>query len=255
MDITILKKLNLDDKEIKIYLSLLEYGANSVRKIAEISGLNRGTVYDVLKKLQKVGLVSYYHTDKKQKFAAEDPCKLIAVLKQKQEELKDTKSRIESIIPELKSLQDKEGKKPVVKFYEGKAGIRFILEDMILTFFPKSEVIGVPSEDEDKEYYVYSSSGVRDDIYNAYPKFNRDRIKNNIKVKTLSLAKGGATYGMDERKWLLGKGESPTYILIYRNKCAYIARDMTNSPVGIIIENKMIYETQKLLFLKLWKMI
>jgi hypothetical protein len=46
-----------------------------------------------------------------------------------------------------------------------------------------------------------------------------------------------------------------TYILIYADKCAFISRDSRNNPVGVIIENKMIYETQKILFLQMWKLI
>jgi len=39
----LLKKLNLNDKEIDIYLKLLETGAMSVRTIANLTKINRGT--------------------------------------------------------------------------------------------------------------------------------------------------------------------------------------------------------------------
>ena len=44
MDITILKKIGLSDKEIEVYLALLENGACSVRGLVGFTGLNRGTV-------------------------------------------------------------------------------------------------------------------------------------------------------------------------------------------------------------------
>ena len=113
MESSLLKKLNLNDKEIKIYLSLLEYGAISVRGLADLSGINRGTVYDILKKLQDLGLASFYHADTKQKFVAEPPEKLLALLNEKETELKNTKKQIKEIIPELNSLSDKGGSKPV----------------------------------------------------------------------------------------------------------------------------------------------
>lgn len=78
MDINIFKKLNLSEKEITVYLSLLRSGGASIRNLAEASNLNRGTVYDVLKKLQEIGLVSFYHQDTKQKFVAEDLKKLLS---------------------------------------------------------------------------------------------------------------------------------------------------------------------------------
>ncbi len=248
MDQAIFKKLGLSDKEITVYFKLLETGANSVRHLAIIAGLNRGTTYDILKKLQEIGLVSFYHKNTKQHFVAEDPEKILKFLADRQQELKNAEVKIKEIIPELKSLQEKGGDKPVTKFYESKYGVRFILDDIILTL--KQEKV--------KEYYVYSAAGVREDVYSAYPDFNKKRIKNKIKAKTISLSPGGGTYGMDERKWLTSNNDSMvemTYILIYADKCAFISRDSRYNPVGVIIENKMIYETQKAIFLQLWGLI
>jgi sugar-specific transcriptional regulator TrmB len=107
MDIIILKKLGLDEKEIKIYLKLLEYGTISVRRLAELVKLNRGTTYDILKHLQKIGLVSYYYQEKKQHFAAKDPEKLLEIPKNRTQEIKEIKNGILELIPELKSIQAK----------------------------------------------------------------------------------------------------------------------------------------------------
>ncbi|MFA6306707.1 MAG: helix-turn-helix domain-containing protein [Patescibacteria group bacterium] len=248
MDIAILKKLGLGDKETAVYLSLLEHGAGSVRNLASLTNLNRGTTYDILKKLQEAGLVSFFHKNTRQHFVAEDPEKILKLLADRADELKNAGEKIKELIPELKSLQEKGGNKPVTKFYEGKAGIKFILDD----------ILNSAKELEVKEYYVYSAAGVREDVYGAYPDFNKKRIKSKIKVNTISLSSGGGTYGLDERKWLKTDRESEdnmTYILIYADKCAFISRDSRNNPVGVIIENEMIYQTQKTIFLQLWKFI
>jgi len=245
MDNTILKKIGLSDKEIKVYLALLEYGAISVRSLAEITGLNRGTTYDILKRLQETNLVTYYHHETKQKFVAEDPEKLISLVKTKEEEFKKTRETIEDIIPELKSLQDKGGNKPTSKFYEGKSGIRLILEDVLNSVESNGE----------KEYYIYSATNVSEDLYKAYPDFTKHRIKKDIKVKAISLAKGGGEHGLDERRWLGTDQESATFVFIYAGKCAFVSRDSKGIPVGVIIENQMIYETQKVIFSGLWKLL
>jgi sugar-specific transcriptional regulator TrmB len=244
MDLTILKKIGLNDKEIKIYIKLLEHGAMSVRALAELSELNRGTSYDILKKLQELGLVAFFHQDTKQRFVAENPEKLLQILSDQEIELKSAKEKFSVLIPELKSLQDKEGNRPVTKFYEGSTGVRFILEDVLVSM-----------KDKQKIYYVYSSEGIREDVYAAYPEFNQKRIKYGVKAETISLSAGGGTYGLDERKWLKTETAATgnmTYIIIYADKCAFIARDSSNNPVGVIIENKMIYETQKIIFRQLW---
>jgi len=246
MDLTVLKKIGLNDKDIKIYLKLLEHGAMSVRALAALAELNRGTTYDILKKLQELGLAAFYHQDTKQRFVAEDPEKLFKILKEQEVELKSAKEKFSELIPELKSLQDKDGNRPVTKFYEGSAGIKFILEDVL------------SSMKEQERYFVYSSEGIREDVYAAYPAFNNKRIKQGITAETISLSSGGGTYGLDERRWLKTSTATEgnmTYIIIYADKCAFIARDSSNNPVGVIIENKMIYETQKTIFLQLWGLI
>lgn len=243
MDITNLKKLGLSDKEVKVYLSLLEFGAISVRSLAEVSNLNRGTTYDILKRLQELGLVSYYHQDTKQKFVAENPEKLLNLIEAKENEIKNVKSDINDLIPELKSLQDKGESGPVTKYFEGAKGVKYILDDVLASV----------GETKEKEYYIYSATNVSDDINNAYPDFTKTRIRKKIHVKAISLAKGGRMSGLDERKWLGTNNESATFVLIYAGKCAYISRDGKGSPVGVIIENENIYQTQKIIFLELWK--
>ena len=205
MDTSILKKLNLIEKEINIYLKLLEHGALSVRGLAEITGLNRGTTYDMLKKLQEINLVSYHHHETKQKFTAEEPGRLVNLIKTKEAELGKIKESFEDLIPELKALQDKGGDKPTTKFYEGKLGIKLILED----------VLSSVENEEIKEYYIYSATEASDDWKTAYPNFTRDRIKKEIKVKAISLAQGGKLHGFDERRWLGTDQESATFIFIY----------------------------------------
>ena len=128
---------------------------------------------------------------------------------------------------------------------------------LILIIIAEKYLILINSAEE-KEYYVYSAEGVREDVYSAYPDYNKKRIKSNIKANTISLSAGGGVYGKDERRWLKSgnqKKSEMTYILIYTGKCAFIARNNQNKPVGVIIENKMIYETQKNIFLRLWDLL
>jgi len=248
MDTTIFKKLGLGDKEMAVYLMLLEHGASSVRNLATLTNLNRGTAYDILKKLQEAGLVSFFHKNTKQNFVAEDPERILRLLSDREQDFKKAEEKIKDLIPELRSLQEKGGGKPTTKFYEGRVGVKFILDDVLLSI----------KNQDNKNYYVYSAAGVREDVYGAYPDFNKKRINNGIKANTISLSPGGGTYGLDERKWLKTEKSSEsnmTYILIYADKCAFISRDSHNNPVGVIIENKMIYETQKTLFLQMWKLI
>jgi len=247
MKTAIFERIGLSDKETKVYLALLKSGAISVRGLAEITKINRGSVYDILKKLQTKGLAAFYHHETKQKFIAEDPEKLKVLVEENEQKLQATKKEITKIIPELRSMQDKNGQKPTTKFYEGQAGIKTILENVFETL--ESQKTG------EKEYFVYSAKEASEDIKEAYPNFTKERIQKGIEVKAISLAGGGKISGLDQRRWLGTEQDSATFILIYAGKCAFISRDAQGVPVGVMIENEMIYQTQKVIFLQLWNLL
>jgi len=241
---TTLKKLGLSDKEVKVYLTSLSIGPASVRQIAQKAEINRGTTYDILKSLQDRGLVSYYHKDKHQYFIAEDPSTLHDALEHQQQQLEKTKTEIDDIIPELRSLYDNAGAKPIVKYYEGVIGVKTILRDVIESCKKNS-----------KHYHVFSSSTIKPFLYDAYRNFTKDRIAAGIRVQSVSIGPGGQTMGLDERKWLTKQESAPTYTLLYENKIAMISVNSDKKPIGVIIEDKNIYKTQKMFFEFIWKKI
>ena len=144
-------------------------------------------------------------------------------------------------IPQLQSLHDKAGEKPVAKYYEELSGIKVILQDLLNTCAAGS-----------KHYYVYSSSAIKKHLYEAFRSFSAERIKLGIKVQTISIGPGGQTLGLDERKWLTKSDSAPTYTLIYEDKVAMISLGVDSKPIGVIVEDKNIYQTQKMLFDFIW---
>lgn len=121
--ITTLEKLGLSEKEAKVYLAALELGASSVQKIAEKAKINRATTYVILESLRKKGLTTSYEQGKKTFFTAEPPNRLELLVKNLEEEVKEKKEELVSLMPELKAIFNISGTKPVVKFYEGKEGL------------------------------------------------------------------------------------------------------------------------------------
>lgn len=241
----IFEKLSLTENEVAVYTALLSAGSSSIRKIAEKANLNRGVSYNALKALEKKGLISYYHKEKKQHFTAESPEVLKKILDQKKLELEDTEEKLTHVIKSLSSLNISNQDRPVVKFYDNHAGIRNILEDVL------QSVSKLPK----KEYVAFSSSAIRPYLYhkNAFPDFSNERIKRKIHVRTIASGEGGTTYGKDERKWLSKAESAPTYKLIYAGKVAMISVGKNDTLHGIIIEDKNLYETEISIFNELWK--
>lgn len=248
---TILKNFGLNDKEIAVYLALIELGPSPVRLLSAKSGVNRGTTYDILKSLIGLGLVSYYNKQSHQYFSAESPHKLLSALDEKRQNLENLQKEIQRQLPQLQSLFERQGGKPAVKLYEGLRGIKSILEEVL-------ETVG---REKDRIYYVYSSAPLRKEVFQAMPKFSEMRIQKKIKVRTIALGAGGQLVGLDERKWLRpsdGRGGyyssvQATYEIIYANRVAHISLDDADNPVGVVIQNQAVYETQKVIFESLWE--
>lgn len=238
----ILKNFGLSEKEIAVYLALVELGPSSVRDISSKSKVNRGTSYDILKSLISMGIVSYYNKESKQYFIAEQPEKLLSAIDQKKEDLDEVRKHVEQSLPLIRTLFEKQGGKPAVKLYEGAGGIKQILEDVLLEAGKTSE----------KEYYLYSAATAKErkSVYEAMPDFSKKRIDKGIKVKIISLGEGGQLAGLDERKTMASKNQEikATHEIIYAAKVAYLSLDDKENPVGVVIQNQAIYQTQKIIF-------
>lgn len=244
-----LRQFGLDEKETLVYLALLSLGPSPVRTVAAKSGVNRGTTYDILKKLREQGLATTFDKQgrdgKKQHFSAEPPEKILTAIEKKVSDLSHLKDSIKDSLPELDAIYERAGAKPVSKYYEGVNGLRMVLSDVIQQ---SSKLIS-------KQYYVYSAADIRELLYKAYPAFNKDRLKAKVSVQVIALGKGGELAGLDERKWMKSDSSAPAYIILYAGKTAMISVAPSREPVAVVIEDKALYETQRMIFEYNWERI
>jgi len=122
----ILAQIGLQETEAKFYLAALELGQASVRDVAAKAGISRTNAYDVFSRLLEQGLVTQVGeaTNKSMLVAAEPPDQLI--------ELLDARRRkLDVLLPELRSLHNRESGKPRVRFYQGLDGIKLVLNDTL----------------------------------------------------------------------------------------------------------------------------
>ncbi len=239
----ILQQLGFTDKEIKVYMMLLTGGPSSVRRLAKDADVNRGTVYEALKTLQKAGLAGMYQKHKKQFFLAEDPEKLAEVIDRKERSVSSLKRDLAEVLPELRSLYVHGGAKPTVKYYEGDKGFTIILNDVLHTM----------SDEADKTYRAYSSSALRDYLYREFPHFTKERIKRGLLVRVIAIGAGGDDQPLAERRWLSEKDSSPTYSIIYGKKVAFLSLGKNDSPLGILVEDANVAATERLIFDRVWE--
>lgn len=146
-----LQNLGLSPKETKVYLSALELGAKSAQDLARHANVNRVTCYVMLDNLIKRGLVSQVEGEKGRIFVAESPEKLLHYLDSRERRVKEQKSGVEKILPQLLAIFNVESDKPKVRYLEGYNGVR-TLQKMVLDSKTKN-IDGIVSLDYAFEHF------------------------------------------------------------------------------------------------------
>lgn len=129
-----LKKLNLSEKEARVYLALLELGPATPYKIAKRARLKRPTAYVIAEELVEKGLIEEMKAEKTRQYIARSPDTYIQDVEQRVREAK-------RVLPELNALQRKGGEKPNVLYYEGVEGLKRAYEYKLDDFRGK-EIVG-----------------------------------------------------------------------------------------------------------------
>ena len=241
-----LRKLGLSDKEAKVYLAVLELGEGPVQGIAEKAKVNRATTYVILESLSKKGVVSTVEKGKKTYFAAENPSALLRMFRLKEQEIKVKEEEFKRALPELETVFSLSTKKPTVKFFEGRDGIRAIREDILRS--------GVKIL-----YNIYSKEYI-DQIRSL---FQSEEHENFLKreqelgstIKSIYTSDSGPYGGFKlegERKFV-PKDKFPfsSDILIYKDRVALTT--LRGQIISVIIEGKEIADTLRLIFELAWQ--
>ena len=124
----ILSSLGLLDSEIKTYLAALKSGASTVLDLAKSTHLSRQGVYTAIQQLTDRGLMTSVQKGKKQFYSAEDPEKLLSYAQRKEKDLEERIKDLKKSLPDLKLRMG--GDKPIVRYFQGKEGLRTIIDEM-----------------------------------------------------------------------------------------------------------------------------
>lgn len=239
-------EIGLENRDKKVYETLVAYPGSSLRRIAAETGINRGTVYESIKQLADRGLVGSIEVGKQRRYTASEPHTILELLRERQTQALLAERNALAYIQALPKPQtDSTGSTPFATFYEDLEGIAAILRDVIATC----------KHSKSHAYRVISTKRVRQHMYQNYPNFTQRRIAEGISVRALAVGTGGVQDDLSERKWVEAtRGEAPNcYTLIYGNKTAFITMDDANVLSGIVIDNPGVAQLQKELFDHLWQ--
>ncbi|MFZ1250304.1 MAG: helix-turn-helix domain-containing protein [Candidatus Microsaccharimonas sp.] len=241
MDFSLLG-LNTRDKRVYEALSLSKRA--SIRRLSELTGINRGSVYESLKDLMAIGLVNYVLVGKTKKYIAEDPEKLHEIINEKRRQLDEAHSDVDQYISRSQQFESKSDITQFASFYEGDEGMANVLRDVLTTCRLKNL----------KEYRVVSSSKVSEYLYNNFRHYTQERIKQGLSVKVLRMNAPASNEiaELTSIKTLSMPHRQSCYIIIYGSKVATISIDRLNHTSAIIIENDSVVETQSAIFDHAW---
>lgn len=238
-----LSSIGLETRDKRVYEALRGLENGSLRAIAEATGLNRGTVYEIIKKLTTLGLVSFTQIGERRHYTAAEPEVILSLINERRDQLRQLEDGATSYIRELMTAQQGKETSYFARFYEGDEGIATILRDVLQT----TALL------EKKEYRVISSRVVSSFIYNNFKSFSRQRIKRGIYARVIADSSSPDGAPLSERRQLLPSGNKLNgYVILYGGKTALISLGDANRLSGIIIDDPGVTTMQVMIFDQLW---
>lgn len=210
----LLKQLNFGDKEIEIYLAILEHRKISPTDIAKITKINRTTVYSVAKELKKKGVIAEDLGHATTYYTALPLKELKQLAAHEEKQLENKKVIIENAIKELAVL-------PKAEFY-AIPKIRFIDEAELSDFlYAQTPVWNEAMLKTDSTWWGFQDSSVikyHEDWINWYwknaPKkiyvkviSNSSKIEEEMKKRKYSRRKvkfWKSTFNFSATTWVVG---------------------------------------------------
>ena len=129
-----LKEIGLAENEIKVYITLLKSGELTSYMLSKQTSINRGYLYELLKRLNEKGIISEINKDGKSHYKATDPEQLSSIMEFKLESLK-------KIVPELAKTKNTWTEETKIDVYKGSHCFKIVMNSIISNSKPASEVL------------------------------------------------------------------------------------------------------------------
>ena len=247
----IFAKFGLGNKEVEIYLTLLEAGASTVGELSKKVDIPRTTLYSLLDSLAVLGLVVQGERDGTKLWHAEPPTRVSELIDSRMNTWQETKEKFAGILTHLESRHVTDIVSPHFTYFEGREGVKNVLRDMLRyreivtqAFWPIRDMIEILGEDFFNELNVRR---IRQKLYTQaiWPKAKVVDIKRNIFLGV------GKEFYREIREAPKGIECSMGY-WAYHNKVAFVSSRQES--FGFIVESAEFRQLLKTQFEVLWQM-
>tara|TARA_Y100000310_G_scaffold324063_1_gene385438 strand:- start:90 stop:857 length:768 start_codon:yes stop_codon:yes gene_type:complete len=240
-----LEEIGLNKSEIKIYLTLLKIGASSTGPIITKSSTANSKVYEVLEKLIKKGLVSYFTKEGVKYYKASSPKMILEYLKEKKKNIEKQELDIKNILPTLLQFQEQKQEEKEALIFSGSRGIKTAFTNLVDELKKGEEVHIMGVYDFGEEFLPLAKY------------FQNIRSHKKIKAKFLinrsakEIAKEFKKYPPVEIKFMPENMLTPAIFLIYKDKVIInLAKEMT----FFVLKSKSVNLAFESYFQMMWKM-
>lgn len=118
--INFFQSIGADEKETKAFLKMLELGAQPISVIARYIGVPRSTMYSILERLKKLGLIEEFEKSGMMYAKCIPVSEITDVLKTKKRQIEQSFLLLQENLPQLTALENRLSITPKIKFFEGK---------------------------------------------------------------------------------------------------------------------------------------
>jgi sugar-specific transcriptional regulator TrmB len=240
MDTSTLTSLGLTKSQAKAYIVLIQSGSITPPELASKIKETRSNTYKILDRLDEMGLATKSESAKKIVYRASNPVALEELAKKQRDETLAQERQIKQSMPSLLNYFYTYSEQPGIRFFQGKNGIKQILDDMLRT----RQTICLIRSPADVAFY--------DEPF--FEEFKKKRAQ--LGIKTHALTPDTPTANRDPkidkanlfiRTWLpAGSYDGSADWYVYGDKVAIISYG--EEGIGMIIESPIIADGFKQLF-------
>ncbi len=242
----ILKKAELNQQEIKVYLAGLESGPVLASKLAKKTGFSRTNTYNILKSLEQKGLVNKEGIGYSIHFTMEPPSRLKEQFERKKEEASVLEKELENILPTIKIASSPMETAPKIRVFEGEKAIENIIEETVEE--PCDEILSLAGGKDFEK--------ILDEAF--LKRYVAKRIHMKIRNRTLAKKRGLKEFPRSKDKeelrqtrFLPSDLDIKTTMLIWNNKVGIISSQ--EEDFGFIVGSQEFSHFFKIFFETFWK--
>ena len=221
----------IEARELDIYKHLLSLKRATVLELARVASERRSNLYRILDSLIQKRLVSEIFEGKRHYYIAESPQVLKSYVNKQKE-------KVNMLLPELEAIEKEALERPKIKYYEGKAGIQNLYDELL---------------EEKEEILAFAWPEKLLTKIEAHHEFVKKRIKLGIPARVIypdTLTARRRVTGLREVRFSKHLPSFDATYMIAGNKVVMFSHKRWIT--GVLIENKELAQGLRAFFDALW---